>query len=266
MLPKAYLDAFWRLELDPRIFVAMSFAPNYDDRFQRIIAPAIEDIKVGGHQLAAYRVDTSASGDAITTDIINGIVHSQLFLADVSTMGRDSKSGAPYRNGNVMYEVGIAVSCREPHEILLIHDDTDRLLFDVMTIPHVRIDFVDEVAARVQLTSALRMRLAEQNHLNDARVELAIRTLSYDELSTIKFFLQCWPRQGFGFELQKQGINSPLLTGVSRLVDKGVLRCSGEGEGQTTKMAMFEWTPLGAYVAERVRNGSIRLGGVTVKD
>jgi hypothetical protein len=255
MLPKAYLDAFWRMELEPRVFVAMSFAREYDDRFWKIIAPAVADLAVASQPLTAYRIDTSASGDAITTDIINGIIHSQLFLADVSTVGRDAKNGTTYRNGNVMYEVGIAVSCRQPYEILLVHDDNDRLLFDVSTIPHRRINFVDEGTARTQLTSALKQRLAEQNHLKDARVERAIRSLSYDELSTIKFFLQCWPQQPFGFELQKQGINSPLLTGVSRLVDKGVLHCQGQGP---TGEAMFEWTPLGAYVAERIRSGVFR--------
>lgn len=252
MLPKAYLDAFWRMELEPSVFVAMSFSREYDARFANIIAPAVADLDVARQALKAYRVDTSASGDVITVDIINGIIHSQLFLADVSTIGHDAKNGTPYRNGNVMYEVGIAVSCRQPYEILLIHDDNDRLLFDVSTIPHVRINFHDEKTARTQLTSALRQRLAEQNHLKDARVERAIRSLSYDELSTIKFFLQCWPQQGFGFELKKQGINSPLLTGVSRLVDKGVLRCQGQG---TTGEAIFEWTPLEAYVAERIRSG-----------
>ncbi len=255
MLPKAYLDAFWRMELEPRVFVAMSFSREYDERFRKIIAPAVADLTGARQPLTAYRIDTSASGDAITTDIINGIVHSQLFLADVSTVCHDANSGKTYRNGNVMYEVGIAVSCRQPEEILLIHDDNDRLLFDVSTIPHIRINFLEEEAARVQLTSALRQRLAEQNHLRDARVERAIRSLSYDELSTIKFFLQCWPQQGFGFELRKQGINSPLLTGVPRLIDKGVLHCQGEGQ---TGEAMFEWTPLGAYVAERIRKGAFR--------
>jgi hypothetical protein len=241
------------LEFEPRVFVAMSFSREYDDRFRDIIEPAVADLTLGGRHLTAYRVDTSTSGDAITTDIINGIIHSQFFLADVSTMGYDSKHGAPYRNGNVMYEVGIAVSCRQPHEILLIHDDADRLLFDVVTIPHLRINFADKANARPQLTAALKQRLAEQNHLKDARVEHAIRTLSYDELSTIKFFLQAAPHQQFGFELKKQGINSPLLTGVSRLVDKGVLHCSGQGP---TGEAMFEWTRLGAYVAARIRSGA----------
>jgi hypothetical protein len=255
MLPKAYLDAFWRMEFDARVFVAMSFDREYEDRYSKIIAPAVAELKLGGKPLTAYQVDTSASGDAITTDIIDGIIHCQLFLADVSTLGHDSKNGKPYRNGNVMYEVGIAVSCRQPHEILLIHDDNDPLLFDVTTIPHMRIDFVDEGTARAQLASALKRRLAEQSHIRDARVDRAIRSLSYDELSAIKFFLQRWPQQGFGFELQKQGINSPLLTGVSRLVDKGVLRCQGQS---ATGEATFEWTPLGACVAQRVQGAAFR--------
>lgn len=256
MLPKAYLDAFWRMELEPRVFVAMSFSSTYDERFNRIIAPAVANASASARSaLSAYRVDASSSGDAITTDIISGIIHCQLFVADVSTIGRDSKTGAGYRNGNVMYEVGIAVACRQPHEILLIHDDSDRLLFDVTTIPHLKIDFTEEDRARDQLSSAVKQRLAEQNHLRDARVERAIRSLSFDELSSVRFFLQCWPRQGFGFDIKQQGINSPLLTGVSRLVDKQVLRCCGQNPSGD---AMFEWTQLGAHLAERIRAGSFR--------
>ena len=46
MHPQAYLKTFWRLDLRPQIFVAMSFAPQYEQRFTQIIAPAIEAITV----------------------------------------------------------------------------------------------------------------------------------------------------------------------------------------------------------------------------
>lgn len=68
------------------------------------------------------------------TDIMDGIAHSLMVLADVSTAGKDQNTGEPYRNGNVMYEVGLALACRQPAEVLLIRDDRDRFLFDVSTI------------------------------------------------------------------------------------------------------------------------------------
>jgi hypothetical protein len=95
-----------------------------------VIAPGISGITYGTERLKPYRVDLSKSGDSILTDIVDGIAHSQLVLADVSTIGKDSVSGVPYRNGNVLYEVGIALACRHPSEVLLARDDEDKFLFD----------------------------------------------------------------------------------------------------------------------------------------
>ena len=76
-------------------------------------------------------MDLSKTGDSILTDIVDGIAHSQLVPADVSTIGKDSVTGTPYRNGNVMYEVGIALACRHPSEVLLVRDDEDTFPFTV---------------------------------------------------------------------------------------------------------------------------------------
>lgn len=41
MHPNTFLETYWGMDLNPQIFVAMSFAPQYDDRFNKVIAPAI---------------------------------------------------------------------------------------------------------------------------------------------------------------------------------------------------------------------------------
>lgn len=163
MHPHVFLETFWRLTRRPQVFVAMSFAPVYKERFDEIIAPAVQSVKLPtGMALQPYRVDISKSGDSILTDIMDGIAHSQLVLADVSTIGRDSKTGHSYRNGNVMYEVGLALACRQSAEILLVRDDEDRFLFDVSTVPHTKIDFTDVDKAKDILAEELRQRLKEQ--------------------------------------------------------------------------------------------------------
>ena len=109
-----------------------------------VIRPAIENIVVDNVQLIAYRVDNSKTGDSILTDIMDGVAHSRLVLADVSIMGKDPNTGYAYRNGNVMYEVGLALACRHPSEVLLIRhkrDEKEAFLFDVSTIPHATLDF-----------------------------------------------------------------------------------------------------------------------------
>ena len=120
MFPNAYLKSLWQMSVRPQVFVAMSFADIYKRRFDEVIAPAITGIQAYGRRLEPFRVDFSKSGDSILTDIMDGIAHCQMFLADVSIIGHDSKTGHAYRNGNVMYEVGLAVACRQPTEILLI--------------------------------------------------------------------------------------------------------------------------------------------------
>lgn len=141
MNANAYLKSLWRNEVLDQVFVAMSFEPKFNDRFSNIIRPAIEKEAISGHKLIAYRVDNSKTGDSILTDIVDGIAHSRLVLADVSVVDEGRYTGTPIRNGNEMYEVGIALACRMPSEVLLIRDDSKKFLFDVSTIPHMPIDF-----------------------------------------------------------------------------------------------------------------------------
>ena len=71
----------------------MSFAGSLERRFKQVIEPAIESIVHRGRKLKANRVDLSQSGDSILTDIVDGIAHAELVLADVSSIGYDSKNG-----------------------------------------------------------------------------------------------------------------------------------------------------------------------------
>ena len=137
--PNTYLRTFWNPDLRHEIFVAMSFAPEFKQRYERVIAPAIRSISLGGAALEPKRVDLSRSGDSIITEIMDGIAHSQLVLADVTS--RSNLLGESARNGNVMYELGISMACRQPTEVLIVRSDNAPLLFDVTTIPHKRINF-----------------------------------------------------------------------------------------------------------------------------
>lgn len=186
MHPNAYLQTLWSTAKRPIVFVAMSFGTEYDSRFVNVFIPSIESIPLNGTHLQALRVDESKSGDSILTEIMEGIALSTLVLADVSTMGHDSKTGAPYRNGNVMYEVGIALACRQPSEVLLVRDDHDKFMFDVSSIPHMTIDFADTEAAIHQIKQSLKDRLLETSFINDARVSIATSRIGPTELRILK--------------------------------------------------------------------------------
>jgi hypothetical protein len=191
MNPNAFLRTFWRTEVRPEVFVAMDFSDAFQRRFEAIIEPAVNSLSYIGTPLSAKRVDLSRTGDSILTDINDGVAHSVLFLADVSTVGHDSKTSKPFRNGNVMYEVGLALASRQPAEILLIRDDKEPFLFDVSTVPHKHIDFANADEAVRVLTAALADRLHEINHVEDARLRRAASSLTYSERTTLATGLLC---------------------------------------------------------------------------
>lgn len=261
MHPQAFLKTFWRMQLRPQVFVAMSFAPEYATRFKEVIEPAIQKLNANGKPLEAYRVDISKSGDSIISDIVDGISHSQLVLADVSTIGHDSKTGRSYRNANVLYEVGIALACRHPSEVLLVRDDRDQFLFDVSTIPHVTIDFTDKATAKEVLVEQLSGRLREQRFQFDARVNLAIHTLSGAEVWLINRGKD-WSRETvWGQDVL--GISDSFGQATQRLLDKGVVCLAGKFT--PSDKPAFRFTEFGIIVRDIV-NKNLRCFSDPVPD
>ena len=228
----------------------MSFSTHYTQRFDEVIAPAIRGITVNGNNLEPCRVDLSKSGDSILTEINDGIAHSRMVLADVSSMGHDAVTGHPYRNGNVMYEVGIALSCRLPHEVLLIRDDDDKFLFDVSTIPHKRIDFTDVRKARAELQEELISRLREANYVNDARVQIAIAGLSGGEMMLLKHLASLPANKAYGRGKNYDAID---LVAIPRLLDKELIRVVGQFDEEG--LPGYQPTPLGYVVTRLVAAG-----------
>lgn len=258
MYPQLYLRTFWRMDLRPQIFVAMSFAPPFRGRFDHVIAPAIQSVVVDGVNLKPYRVDLSRSGDSILTDIMDGIAHSQMFLADVSTVGYDRTTGEPYRNANVLYEVGLALACRQPTEVLLIRDDTDKFLFDVSTIPHITLDFSKTEDSTAALRDVLEERLRERDYLNDARVKLAASSISFEEAEVLKQLADLEPGRVWGrpTPLEKGAVDFQAMSAIPRLLDKQLIKVGGEYAGQPAYVP----TQLGRVVANVIKSGLPHLG------
>lgn len=246
MHPQSFLKTFWRLDLRPQVFVAMSFDARYQSRFDNVIAPAIARLP----KLQPYRVDLSKSGDSILTDIVDGIAHSQLVLADVSTIGKDAVTGVPFRNANVLYEVGIALACRQPSEVLLVRDDEDKFLFDVSSIPHMKVDFTATDSAVAAIANALADRLRERSLTHDARVGLAIASLTNDEVAMLKTIAGY--SEGFVWGRRNTGsVDFYAMAALPRLLDKNLIRVVGEFEEGHPAYAATE---LGRVVASLVKS------------
>lgn len=245
MYPNLFLETFWRPDFRPQVFVAMSFSDTYEKRFTDVIDPAVRAVSVDGVSLSPFRVDLSKTGDSILTEIIDGIAHCQMFLADVSSLGYDSKTAEPYRNGNVMYEVGLAVAARQSTEVLLIRDDKHKFLFDVSTIPHMYIDFTDPEVAQEQLRAEIESRLEARDFVADARVKLAIATLTAEEKRVLEDFARFDAGAGCGFS-DSGRINFTAMTALPRLLDKRLIRVCAIGDDGRP---VYKWTKLGYVVA-----------------
>jgi hypothetical protein len=129
----------------------------------------------------------------------------------------------------------------------LARDDRDTFLFDVSTIPHVTLDFTDKRTATTILAEHLQARLREQSFVRDARVRLAMASLSAEELILLKQMRSYGPNTVWGREVK--GLATWYALGTSRLLDKGLITLAGEF---TDDKPAFVFTPLGHVVCQRV--------------
>lgn len=243
MYPNLFLKTFWRMNFMPQVFVAMSFDPRYDKRWHEIYIPAISSLESNGENLKPFRVDISKTGESIITEIIDGISHSQLILADVSVVGFDSKTNEYFRNGNVMYEVGLALACRNSTDILIVLDDKNPLLFDTSTIPHLYLDFTNADTVIHILRNALQERLREQSFQNDGRVQLAMKKITKHEALILFLYSNKIPDGFF-----KESLNTMPIEYTEKLIEKGLVIRSGRSDRE------YEPTPLGLEVANKLEH------------
>ncbi len=132
MYPSEYYSLYPPFPRQDQIFVAMSFSGTFKSRWENVIEPAVGRVAISDKKLNAHRVDTKTVSDSILTEILTGISRSRLVFADITSIGK--VDGKPVRNGNVLYEVGLAQAVRLPEEVLLFRSDNDPPLFDVSNI------------------------------------------------------------------------------------------------------------------------------------
>lgn len=251
MHPRVFLDSFWRNDLKDEVFVAMSFDPECDGRWNLIFRPAIEGSTIHGKKLKAVRADTRKSGDSILTEIVRGIAHAQLILADISVTDEWEKDGKSkwYRNGNVMYEVGLAIACRQPVELVLVRDDDKPLLFDLSPIPVLRFDPGDSESSKRLIRLALDDRLGERDLTKDMRFVATIESLAPFEINLIR-------QNGHLTVLGWQGPSYPpaVALALPRLLETGILRLVKPA--QRGRPDAYTWTTFGRAIADYLKDAS----------
>lgn len=174
MYPAHGLALFPPFPHDNRVFVAMSFDGRFEPRWQHVIGRGISDAG-----LEPYRIDIPKTSGSIPAEIIRGIAQSRLVFGDVSLLDGQ-------RNGNVMYEIGIAHASRQPEEVLLFRSDREKLLFDVATI---RVNEYDPDTkpdeARALVKDAVQSALRDIATVKAVTVERAVSALDVPSIEVL---------------------------------------------------------------------------------
>jgi len=132
MYPREYFALLPAFPRSLRVFVIMSFDSRFNARWETVIQPAIKALTLNGKPLEPFRTDATVIGDSILTTLLSEISTARMIFCDLSTVA--AIDGHPVRNGNVMYELGLAHSTRLAQEVVVFRSDDDPLLFDVSNV------------------------------------------------------------------------------------------------------------------------------------
>lgn len=271
MYPNQYFSLFPPFPRENKVFVAMSFDEQFNARWENVIVPAIRSEKYDGVPLEPHRVDAKRISDSILTEILGGISNDQLVLADVTAI--DEVDGKPVRNGNVMYEVGIAHSIRLPEEVLLFRSDTCQILFD---ISNVRINSYDpegnHVVARELVAEAIRDAFKERNLRCQNSIKMAAKSLDIPSLKVLVDALAIG--NGSIRHLPTKNLrnalgNAPGNAAIGRLLGMGALQAGFAGlslnlnpDMDDSELLSYELTPFGRALTKYVLSEALDISEV----
>lgn len=198
----------------------MSFANEFTPVWEEAIVPAVEECLEGGKKYKAHRVDITTLSGSIITEILDGVAHATLIFADISVMSTGEWRGQ--RNGNVMYEVGLAHAVRPDTDIALVRSDRKRINFDVSGIRVKHYPKNDLSQARKIFANLLNNALHERNKTMSLIIERARVRL---DLHCLKLMTDYGEKVGFRpFVLPK---DAPLedRMAIWRLLDLEIITC-----------------------------------------
>jgi hypothetical protein len=214
MYPRTWFETYWRGTLKPEVFVAMPFATEFDSIWENAIKPAIENDLEGGGKYKAHRVDVTTISGSIVTEILDGIAHATLIFADISIM--TTGDWKTQRNGNVMYELGLATAIRPETDMVIVKSEA-RQNFDKF------------------LTGALVAR-------KNAKSQIEKHVWSLLDRDCLNLMLRQGNHKPFG---EKDASITELLT-IRRLLELGIIRCEKTGDYSY----IYMWTDFGIAVTK----------------
>ncbi len=241
MFPREFFDTYWRPDIRDQVFVAMSFAAEFEGAWRDIFCPAIEQ-DVVTLQLAAKRGDASAISDSILTDIMDDIAHSRLIFADISRLSNGD------RNANVLYEVGLAHAIRQPEEVVLFRCDDAEMSCDVASIRIHRYWPDDPGRSRRAIAAALDGCLRIIDHKKGMQLQKAVESLDDAAFGLLMLLHKKKTFKGFLQRSNEEIVQTfPLRQAIYKLLELGIIRMVPDLPQRTFN---YHWTSFGQQVLE----------------
>lgn len=221
------------------VFVAMSFADEFDGVWNEAIRPAIEtDLADSVESYRAHRVNSSKISDSIHREILDGIAHATLVFADISVMQTGDWKGQ--RNGNVMFELGIAQTVRPATDLIVVRSDEEEITFDINHIRVHRYDRTDSAAARKLFADCLLEALKQRHAEKSLRAQMLRDRLDVESMNLMVKFCP----DGRDFKpFRMTNCNADEHRTAARLLDLGIIRCVTPG----ARTYYYEWTDFGRF-------------------
>jgi len=224
--PREFFETYWRPDLRDEVFVAMPFHDEFSPIWDRALKPAIEeDISP---TLRANRVDASTLSGSIIIDILDGVANSRVVFADISICGGEIWKGQ--RNGNVLYEVGLAHALRQVSEVVLVRSDEKPINFDLAGINIHRYDKEDLTSARILFKTLIRSSLEQTDRTKSLKVEFALDKLPTFAEIALLVEMGGW-HEPIAESLKSSAVNRG---GYDYLLGEGILRNSVDGNTELT--------------------------------
>lgn len=251
MHPRDFFSSYWRSDFRNEVFVAMSFEAEFTNVWKCAIEPAISEA-VGG-TLKPVRIDTTTLAGDTVLKILDGVCHSKLVFVDISIQKGGRWAGQ--RNGNVMYELGLAHAWREASEVIMVRSDSDPIAFDVQSMFVHSYNANDLSSAKARFKSLIESSLGESGLTKALKIRQAIQGLDHLALAFIAMHYDkpfFWvadfpprPSQDYPVQALREELNN--RSAILRLLDSGILATDtncDDGEHR----AAFHWTAFGKAV------------------
>jgi len=222
----------------------MPFHDEFQIIWEQAIKPAVEELPHNGIKLSANRVDTTLLSGNVVQSILDGIAHARLVFVDVSVAKKGSWAGQ--RNGNVMYELGLAHAIRPETDLVIVKNDTGSINFDIANIFIHKYEYEDLSAAKSLFSLQINEALSHRKRMMEFQVERASERLDANCKAVMYEF-----GINVGFEPFGISRDSPLWKhlAIGKLLDLGVIVC----EVTQACCYHYRWTEFGMEVYKRPR-------------